>query len=134
MSQKVTTWLKLALGIASAIAFEILAKGAWAHAVWVPVALMLATDFQKVFGTAEVTKILSNQRVRFLLGLASAGAVHLLTKGPWSHTVWVPVAIMLFTNIQQVFDPTAAPVAAASTPAPAASSEAVTPNEKPPAT
>lgn len=131
MSKRVANIIKLAIGISATVAVEILAKGNWAHAVWVPVALMFATDFQKVFGSSEVGQILSSQRVRFLLGAGAAVGVELLAKGPWAHAVWVPVAAMLFTNIEQVFAP--AMTAAAAPPEATASSEAITPNEKPPA-
>lgn len=35
------------LGLVSATAVEILAKGPWAHAVWAPTLIMLFTDFPK---------------------------------------------------------------------------------------
>lgn len=138
MSSKAVNYIKLAFGIASAVAVEILAKGNWAHAVWVPVALMFATDFQKVFAGDEVRQLLTSQRVRFLLGTGAAVGVELLARGPWANAVWVPVVAMLFTNMEQVFTPAASPSAAAVaakaelTAEAKSTEETVTPNERPP--
>ena len=43
-----------------------------------------------------------NHRITLVLGLACATALEFLAKGPWSHAVWAPTLIMLFTDIQKV--------------------------------
>lgn len=44
------------------------------------------------------------QKLLFVLGVGTAVAVEMLTKGPWAHAVWAPVAITLFTDLEGVFD------------------------------
>lgn len=44
----------LMLGTGSAIGVQVLAKGPWAHAVWVPTLLMLGTDLVKVSGVDDL--------------------------------------------------------------------------------
>jgi hypothetical protein len=46
LSQRV----RFLLGTGGAVAVELLAQGKWAHAVWVPTAVMLVTDIEKVLG------------------------------------------------------------------------------------
>jgi hypothetical protein len=44
-----------------------------------------------------------NHRISLTVGLAATVAVEILSKGPWSHAIWVPVLIMLITDLRKVF-------------------------------
>ena len=49
MSQTTRNQILVVLGLAAAVAVEVLAKGRWAHAVWAPTAIMLLTERAKLW-------------------------------------------------------------------------------------
>lgn len=123
------------LGVASALAVELLTKGPWSHVVWAPAAIMLFTDLAGVVDTKKAIAAIP-QRVRMLIAMGVAVSVEILAKGRWAHAVWAPMAIMLFTDMRDVLgipQPATAPAIAPPAP-PADNTETVTPLDKPPPT
>jgi hypothetical protein len=133
LKQRILFSITFILGVASAAVVELLTSGPWSHVVWAPTAVML---FTKIDGVIDAKKMITAipHRVRILVGVGLALSVEILAKGSWSHAVWAPTAIMLFTNLDKIFKTPLAPkldVATASPPPLPDSSEAITPLDKP---
>lgn len=103
MSTRTKNIITGVIAVACATLIDLLSKGSWAHAVWVPTAIFLVTDLQKALGV-DATKLAQWSHIAgMVIGIGSAVASTILTKGPLSGAVWVPSALMVLTEIKQIF-------------------------------